>query len=369
MKEYNYLISDVDGILTDGGHYYSESGKTLKKFGSNDKDSLAKINELFVENIIFVSADKKGFDITKKRIVEELGYNLEFVPDKERAKFISSLEGKKIYLGDGIYDRESFSVANLSMCLKDSTPQAKKTAKVIIDTTAGKNVFSHVLNFLEERATPKLKVISPLKNNINEDKIKESIDDLNKLINSITNLKVNEKRIAEFCQNIAEAYDGKNKVIFCGVGKNATLSEMICEFLHPYNVISITLDPHRAVHGNLGLINKEDILVLSTKSGNTAELIYLLDCLNKKMKVENTFLIVSNSEAELKKRFQFKDVLILPSEKEIAKFSHSPQTTILLYAAIMMVLVNRISEKKNLTERDYLLNHQAGDIGKSLKNG
>jgi D-arabinose 5-phosphate isomerase GutQ/3-deoxy-D-manno-octulosonate 8-phosphate phosphatase KdsC-like HAD superfamily phosphatase len=366
MKKYNYLVSDVDGILTDGGHYYSTNGKELKKFGSNDKDALKRIKELFVENIIFVSADERGFAITKKRIVEELGYELKLVPDKDRAKFLSSLGGKKIYLGDGIGDNESFAVADLSLCLQDSTPQAKKAADHILDTVAGKNVFSHVLNLLvEDENKPTSDTKGVTKPGISS--MSESINDLNKLMASIQNLKSSEKRIAEFCENIAGSYTGKNKVVFCGVGKNATLSEMICEFLHPYDVVSITLDPHRAVHGNLGLLNKEDILIISTKSGNTAELIYLMECLNRKMKIENLFLIVSNPEAELKKRFYFKDVLVLPSDGEIAKFSHSPQTTILLYAAVMMVLVNRISEKKNLTERDYLLNHQAGEIGKSFK--
>lgn len=368
MKRYDYLISDVDGILTDGGHYYGKTGKTLKKFGSNDRDALTKIKELFVDNILFVSADKRGFDITKKRIVEELGYSLEYVPDKERADFISKLNGKKIYLGDGIYDQDSFAIADLSVCLQDSTPQAKKTAKVLLNTSAGKNVFSHLLDYLE-CLEEKISVKEEKINIQLSDTLEESKKDLHKLIQAIGNLGNSEERIAEFCQRIADSYTGKNKVVFCGVGKNATLSEMICEFLHPYNVVSITLDPHRAVHGNLGLLNKEDILIFSTKSGNTSELVYLLECLNRKMKIENSFLIVSNPNSELKNKFDFKDTLILPVEEEIAKFSHSPQTTILLYAAIMMILVNRISEKKHLTERDYLLNHQAGEIGKSLKNG
>ena len=73
MEKYDYLISDVDGILTDGGHYYNLDGKKFKKFGSNDKDAIKRLEELFGLKIIFISSDKIGFDIVKKRIADDWG--------------------------------------------------------------------------------------------------------------------------------------------------------------------------------------------------------------------------------------------------------------------------------------------------------
>jgi len=365
MVKYDYLIADVDGVLTDGGHFYTRKGKIMKKFGSNDKDALKIILEKFVEKIIFVSSDKKGFQITKKRIASELGYKIVLIdPDKGRKSFLECLNGSKVYVGDGIYDASIFSLADLSIALADSTPQAKDKANYTLETSAGKNVFPHLLSLLESLSENRSK---NTKGDLALDK--NSSEDLDSLISSLSELKSSEKEISSFCSSVAKSYTGRNKIVFCGVGKNATLSEMVCEFLHPFNVVSITLDPHRAVHGNLGILNKEDVLVLSTKSGNTAELIYFLECLEKKMDMKNKFLVTSNSMSKLSRKFGFKEILVLPSEGEIAQFSHSPQTTIFLYTAIMMILVNRIVERKKISEKDYLLNHQAGEIGKALKNG
>lgn len=368
MEKFNYLVSDVDGILTDGGHYYDSEGKRLKKFGSNDKDAIKKIEEVFGLEVIFVSADKIGFEIVKKRISDDWGKKLISLGAKEREEYIKNLPGKKIYVGDGIHDAEIFKEVDLSFCLSDSTPQAKKNASFVLDTVSGKNVFSHILLQMEELKKQENEIKKEVIQDFQENSISRSIKDLGNIKEAFSNLGKSEKKISEFCKFVAESYTGKNKVIFCGVGKNATLSEMICEFLHPFNVVSITLDPHRAVHGNLGLVNEEDILIFSSKSGNTAELVYLIECLNRKMDLKNKFLITSNEKATLRK-FKFKKELILPTEKEIAQFSHSPQTTIFLYAGIMMVLINRITEKKEISERDYLLNHQAGEIGKLFKNG
>jgi D-arabinose 5-phosphate isomerase GutQ len=357
--KYNYLISDVDGVLTDGGHYYNNSGKFIKKFGSNDKDALKILNEKYFNKIIFVTADKNGFDISRKRIVDELGYELKLLNVKsERIDFFSKISKKSVYIGDGIYDSELFSYFDLSFSLLDSTPQAKKLSKVILNTNAGKNVFPFLLNHLDN--------LKQIKETVDENNFYKNLD-LDYMIDSVNDLKKYKSEIYDFAYKIADSYSDTKKVVFCGVGKNALLSETICEFLQPFNVVSLTLDPHRAVHGNLGILNKDDILILSTKSGNTPELIYMMKCLRNKMQMNNIFLICSNNDAELVKEFDFKKILFLPKVNEIARFSHSPQTTILNYFIVMQIIVNRIVEKKEMTEMDYLLNHQAGEIGKVLQ--
>ncbi len=191
--------------------------------------------------------------------------------------------------------------------------------------------------------------------------------DLDLIINSVNGLKKCCNEIYKFASIIADSYDNNKKVVFCGVGKNALLSEMICEFLQPFNVVSLALDHNRAVHGNFGILCKNDIFILSTKSGNTVELIYMMECLKNKMNMENVFLICSNKNAELIKKFKFKDILIIPHFNEISRFSHSPQTTILNYLIVMQIIVNKIAKKKDITERDYLLNHQSGEIGKKFE--
>ncbi len=96
------FILDVDGVMTDGGFYYSSKRKMLKRFGPEDADALSLISR-YVE-IRFVSADKRGFSITKRRINKDMGYRLDLVPASLRLGWIA----ERYELHDVIYMGDSF---------------------------------------------------------------------------------------------------------------------------------------------------------------------------------------------------------------------------------------------------------------------
>ena len=72
MKPNNFIL-DVDGTLTADYFIYSKKGKQYKIFGPDDADAL-KILQKYI-NISFVSADRRGFDISKKRIID-MGFKI-----------------------------------------------------------------------------------------------------------------------------------------------------------------------------------------------------------------------------------------------------------------------------------------------------
>ena len=80
------LIIDVDGVMTTGQFLYSKSSKAFKIFGPHDTDGLNLIKKKI--KILFVSADKKGFSISKKRIVDDLGYKLIYSHHEKRFDFV-----------------------------------------------------------------------------------------------------------------------------------------------------------------------------------------------------------------------------------------------------------------------------------------
>ena len=61
------VISDVDGCLTDGRYIYTADGKVAKIFGPHDNDGV-KLLRANGFDVVFISADKRGFQITQKRI-------------------------------------------------------------------------------------------------------------------------------------------------------------------------------------------------------------------------------------------------------------------------------------------------------------
>lgn len=104
MTVFKTLILDVDGVLTDGKFHYSELGKIYKVFGPDDNDALQLLDQFF--EIVFVSADHRGFEISKKRIVDDMKRPLFLVEGKKRIQWIKERYNPKevIYIGDGIFD-------------------------------------------------------------------------------------------------------------------------------------------------------------------------------------------------------------------------------------------------------------------------
>ena len=98
----NFVI-DVDGVMTTGQFLYDSKGKAYKIFGAHDSDGLKLIKDKL--NIIFVTADKRGFPISRKRI-KDMEYKIELVKEQDRYSYIKKKFGfeNTIFMGDGIFD-------------------------------------------------------------------------------------------------------------------------------------------------------------------------------------------------------------------------------------------------------------------------
>jgi 3-deoxy-D-manno-octulosonate 8-phosphate phosphatase (KDO 8-P phosphatase) len=122
----NFLL-DVDGVLTNGQFYYSNKGKILKKFGPHDADGLKIISEYL--SIKFISADKRGFDITQKRI-SDMGFSVELVTEKDRESWVESNYNLShlVFMGDGLYDVPILKKSRYSIAPNNAVNEAKKIA-------------------------------------------------------------------------------------------------------------------------------------------------------------------------------------------------------------------------------------------------
>jgi 3-deoxy-D-manno-octulosonate 8-phosphate phosphatase (KDO 8-P phosphatase) len=131
-----YFIIDVDGVMTTGKFFYSSKGKELKEFGPHDSDGL-KLIDKFIK-ILFVTADKRGFLISKKRIVDDLGYSLKLLTENNRYEFIKKIGFKNvIYMGDGYYDSKILGKVYFGIAPKNARIEAKKKANYITPNNAG----------------------------------------------------------------------------------------------------------------------------------------------------------------------------------------------------------------------------------------
>ena len=131
------FILDVDGVMTTGQFLYSELGKSMKIFGPDDNDGLCLLKKFL--QIRFVSADSRGFSITKKRIVDDMGYKLDLVDSTTRLKWISDIYdlNNVIYMGDGIFDWITMQNCFYSISCRDSSDLAKKYSNYVTKSSSG----------------------------------------------------------------------------------------------------------------------------------------------------------------------------------------------------------------------------------------
>lgn len=131
------FVLDVDGVMTTGQFLYSKNGKEYKIFGSHDADGLKLLKDKL--EIIFITADKRGLPITKKRIVDDMGFKLEVVTEKERFNYLKENFGFEnlIYMGDGIFDAPVLRECMFGIAPKNARIEAKKEADFITPSDSG----------------------------------------------------------------------------------------------------------------------------------------------------------------------------------------------------------------------------------------
>ena len=149
------FVLDVDGVLTTGHFLYSAEGKALKIFGPDDHDGLSFVNE-FVR-IHFVTGDRKGFDISHKRIVGDMSYPLDLVSTIRRIDWIKEhfTPEEVIYMGDGIFDHYVMNAVGYSIAPANADPLAKAHANYVTQRSGGDRAVAEAcLHILEKFFEP-----------------------------------------------------------------------------------------------------------------------------------------------------------------------------------------------------------------------
>ena len=141
--------------MTDGKFYYSEKGKMFKVFSADDHDALCLLKDYL--KIIFVTGDKRGFNISKKRIVDDMKMELNLVSTTQRIKWLQEYYDldKIIYMGDGIFDHYVMQGVHYSIAPSNSDLNAIKYANFVTKRSGGdRAVAEAALHILETFFTP-----------------------------------------------------------------------------------------------------------------------------------------------------------------------------------------------------------------------
>ena len=149
------FILDVDGVMTTGQFLYTADGKVMKIFGPDDNDGLSLLKPYM--EIRFVTGDKKGFSISKKRIEDDMGFPLDLVSTIRRIDWIKKQYDPKavIYFGDGIFDHYVMKEVGYSIAPANSDRTAKAHANYVTERSGGDRAVAEAcLHIMEKFFTP-----------------------------------------------------------------------------------------------------------------------------------------------------------------------------------------------------------------------
>ena len=166
----------------------------------------------------------------------------------------------------------------------------------------------------------------------------------------------------DFLRSVQAIFNTKGRLVITGIGKSAHIGQKIVATLNSTGTPSLFMHAAEAVHGDLGMITKDDIVLCISKSGNSPEIKVLTPLLKR----DGNILIgmTGNESSFLGKNSDF--VINAYVEKEADPNNLAPTTSTTVQLALGDALAVALIEMRNFTANDFAKFHPGGALGKKL---
>jgi arabinose-5-phosphate isomerase len=154
----------------------------------------------------------------------------------------------------------------------------------------------------------------------------------------------------------------KGRLVITGIGKSAIIANKIVATLNSTGTPALFMHAADAIHGDLGMIQKDDIVICISKSGNTPEIKVLVPLL--KRRGSQLVALVSNTQSYLAKQADF--ILNATIGEEACPNNLAPTTSTTAHLALGDALAVCLLKMKDFTDRDFAELHPGGALGKQL---
>lgn len=169
-------------------------------------------------------------------------------------------------------------------------------------------------------------------------------------------LDINWNEIIEFIASI------KGKVIITGVGKSGLVGKKISATLSSTGTSSFFLHPTEAMHGDLGMVDKNDIVLAISYSGESDELVAIMPHLKR---LSGGIVTMSrNAHSSISKMGDF--FIPIAVSKEVCPLNVAPTSSTTLTLALGDALAVCLMKKRNFNEKNFASFHPGGSLGKRL---
>ena len=149
-KKIKILLSDVDGVLTDGGMYYSDKGEMLKKFNTKDGMGVEILSQYGIKTILIT---REKSNISKKR-ADKIKADIILGSKKKELELPEILKKYKVkpdqvaYIGDDINDLSIIKLVGFSATPIDGIELVKQTVDYVCQSKGGDAVLREVADLL-----------------------------------------------------------------------------------------------------------------------------------------------------------------------------------------------------------------------------
>jgi len=165
-----------------------------------------------------------------------------------------------------------------------------------------------------------------------------------------------------FAETVTSIFNSKGRVVISGVGKSGLIARKIVATLNSTGTAAISLHPTDALHGDLGMVRKEDIIIVISKSGNTDEIVNLVTFL-KRIGVTIIGMLGSTNSA-LSKLCDI--VLDISVDEEACPNDLAPTSSTTVTLVMGDALAVALLQLKGFTAKDFAEFHPGGSLGKRL---
>lgn len=161
---------------------------------------------------------------------------------------------------------------------------------------------------------------------------------------------------------LQEMLNCQGMIVLTGVGKSGLVAKKIAVTMTSTGTRAISLSPTNALHGDIGIISKDDLFIILSKSGESDELLNLIPFIrNKGVKI---IALLSDPSSRVAKAVDL--VIQLPQERELCPFDMAPTTSTTIQGIVGDVLAISLMRLKNVSIEDFAESHPAGRLGKRI---
>ncbi len=177
------------------------------------------------------------------------------------------------------------------------------------------------------------------------------------------------KAILEVMDRLDESFDRaveainrcKGRIVFSGMGKSGLIGKKIASTFSSIGVPSLYLHPAESIHGDLGILQKDDLMFIISNSGETDELIRIFPWI-KRMGLL-TIVATGNTSSTIAK---YGDVVLDVKVEEACPYNTIPTSSTTAVLALGDAIAVTLMRERNFTIEDIALLHPGGSIGRSL---